>query len=187
MGYSLLAFSSSSVMGVEMLLFYLVVYMLAGLSTWFIILSLRLNTKLYPYKFNKELGDLVLLRKSNPALAFSFALIMFSIAGIPPLIGFLAKLGVFLSLLYVQYFIVALFSVICSVISTFYYIRIIKILYFENFLTGKLYFPITTNKTLLFSILVFCLLFLFINPTFLYLVIHKSVWYSFFDSMSFFV
>lgn len=181
MGYSLLAFSSSSVIGIEMLIFYIVIYMLAGLSTWFIIISLRLNNKLYSNKLNKELGDLILLRKANPALAISFSFIMFSIAGIPPLVGFLAKLGVFLSILHVQYFIIALFSVICSVVSTFYYIRIIKILYFENFLSGKLYYPITTNKTILFSISIFCLLFLFINPTFLYLVIHKSVWYSFSD------
>ena len=179
MGYSLLAISSSSLVGIEMLIFYVVVYMLAGIATWFIIISLRLNNKLYPNKLNKELGDLILLRKANPALAISFALIMFSIAGIPPLIGFLAKLGVFLSILHVQYFIIALFSIICSVISTFYYIRIIKVLYFENFLTGKLYYPITTNKTILFSLTVFCLIFFFLNPTLLYLIIHKSVWYSF--------
>ena len=184
MGYSLLAFSASSVVGLEMLIFYLVIYMLAGLAIWFIVISLRLNTKLYFNKLNKELGDLILLRKTNPALAFSFALIMFSIAGIPPLVGFLAKLGVFLSILNAQYFLVALFTIICSVVSTFYYIRIIKILYFENFLTGKLYYPITTNKIILFSISIMCLIFLFINPTFLYLVIHKAIWCTFSDLVS---
>jgi NADH-quinone oxidoreductase subunit N len=179
MGYALLAFSAFSTFGVEMLVFYLVIYMLAGLSIWFIIVSLKLNTKLYFNKLNKELGDFILLKKTNPALAISLALILFSIAGIPPLVGFLAKLGVFLSILQVKYYMIALLAILCSVISTFYYIRIIKILYFENFIAGKLYFPITTNKTILFSFSVLFLIFLFINPTFLYLIIQKTVWSSF--------
>jgi NADH-quinone oxidoreductase subunit N len=86
---------------------------------------------------------MILLNKSNPALAFSFALTMFSIAGIPPMLGFLAKMSVFLSVVGISYYIFALFSILFSVVSTFYYIRIIKILYFENsLLVGKLYYPI---------------------------------------------
>ena len=153
--------------------------MVAGLSTWFIILLLRLIRKTCVNKFSKELGDFVLLRKSNPALALSLALTMFSIAGIPPLVGFFAKMGIFLSILNSDYYIVALFSILCSVVSTFYYIRIIKILYFENILVGKLYYPITTNKTLLLGFSVFALGFLFFNPTFLYLITHSVVWFSF--------
>ena len=179
MGYALLAFSAGSRFGGEMLLFYLVIYMLSGLSVWFIILLLRVNRKRYTDKFNKELGDLALLRKSNPALAFSFSMAMFSVAGIPPLVGFFAKMGVFLSVLHAQYYFVALLAILCSVVSTFYYIRIIKILYFENLLVGQLYYPITTSKTVLFSSSIFLLFFLFINPTFLYLVVYKVILFSF--------
>jgi len=180
MGYVLLSFSTGSQFGVEMLLFYLVIYMLSGIAIWFIVLSVRENKKYYSNKFNKELGDFVLLRKSNPALAVSLSVSMFSIAGIPPLIGFFAKLGIFLSIFYVEYYIVALVAVLCSVVSTFYYIRIIKILYFENVLVGKLYYPIKTNKIIFFTFSVFALFFLFLNPTLMYLIIHNVVWKSFY-------
>ena len=179
MGYALLAFSAGSRFGTEMLLFYLVIYMLSGLGVWFIILVTKVNRKRYTDKFSKELGDLVLLRKSNPALAFSLTLTMFSIAGIPPLVGFFAKMGVFLSVLHAKYYFVALLAILCSVVSTFYYIRIIKILYFENLLVGKLYYPVLSAKTVLFSLLILSLLFLFTNPTFLYLLVYKVVLCSF--------
>ena len=175
MGYALLAFNSSiKFLGIEMLFFYLVIYILAGLCTWFIILSLTLKNKSNINKYNKELGDLVLLHKSNSALAIAFALTMFSIAGIPPMIGFLAKMGVFfivirngidqnwidpfdtsaisdpeftsIDLYHVEFFVIAVLAILCSVVSTFYYIRVIKILYFENTLVGKLYFPINNQK-----------------------------------------
>ena len=184
MGYCLLAFGASTSFGVEMLIFYLIIYMLAGLSIWFVVLSTRLNNKCYQNKFNKELGDLILLRRSNPGLAFSLALVMFSIAGIPPLVGFIAKLGVFLSILHVEYYIAAVFAILCTIISTFYYIRVIKVLYFERSLSGKLYYPIVTNKTILFSFFILLLIFFFINPTFLYLIIHKTVWCSLFCTTS---
>ena len=179
MGYALLAFSAGSRFGAEMLLFYLVIYMLSGLGVWFVILATRISRKRYTDKFSKELGDLVLLRKSNPALALSLTLTMFSIAGIPPLVGFFAKMGVFLSVLHAKYYFVALLAVLCSVVSTFYYIRIIKILYFENLLVGKLYYPLISSKTILFSILIFSLLFLFVNPTLLYLIVYKAILCSF--------
>ena len=169
MGYILIAFSTGTYLGIQMFLFYLIIYMISGLCVWSIFLFTRLkhtNTE----KYNKELGDLVLLRKSNATLAFSFSLVMFSIAGIPPLIGFIAKLGIFLGVIGISFYFVALTSILFSVVSTFYYIRIIKVLYFENILVGKLYYPINTGKTILLSLLIFSLSFLFINPTLLYLL-----------------
>lgn len=179
MGYALLAFSAGTHFGAEMLLFYLVIYILSGLGVWFVILATRTYRKRYTDKFSKELGDLALLKKSNPALALSLILTMFSIAGIPPLVGFFAKMGIFLSVLHAKYYFVALFAILCSVVSTFYYIRIIKILYFENLLVGQLYYPLVTSKTVLFSILIFSLLFLFVNPTLLYLIVYKAILCSF--------
>ena len=179
MGYSLLAFSAGSQFGIEMLLFYLVIYMLSGLSVWFVILATQANRKRYTEKFSKELGDLALLRKSNPALALSLTLSMFSIAGIPPLVGFFAKMGIFLSVLPTKYYFVALLAILCSVVSTFYYIRIIKILYFENLLVGKLYYQLLSSKTFVFSFSILSLLFFFVNPTILYLLVHKVILCSF--------
>jgi NADH-quinone oxidoreductase subunit N len=175
MGYILIAFSTVSYVGIQMLFFYLILYIVAGLCTWSIILFLRLKKKGLGNKYNKELGDLVLLRRSNPALAFSFALTMFSIAGIPPMVGFLAKMSVFLSVIGISFYMVGLLSILFSVVSTFYYIRIIKILYFENILVGRLYYSIDNSKTLILSLLVFSLVFLFLNPTFLYLLNYKTI------------
>ena len=116
----------------------------------------------------KIIWDLALLKKSNS--------MMFSIAGIPPMIGFIAKMNVFLSLVGSRFYFVALIiSILFSVISTFYYIRLIKILYFENLLVGKLYHPINTEKTIILSLLIFSLIFLFLNPTLLYLFSYKVI------------
>ena len=121
------------------------------------------------------MGDLISLKTSNSVLAFSFALTMFSVAGIPPMLGFLAKMSVFLSVVGISYYIIALFSILFSVISTFYYIRVIKVIYFENTLVGKLYYPIDNNKILLLSIFTISLIFLFTNPTLLYLLNYKVI------------
>lgn len=176
MGYALIVFSTACSLGILMLFFYLIIYIIAGLSTWSTILLLRLKKTNFKNKYNKELGDLVLLKKSNPALAFSFALTMFSTAGIPPMVGFFAKMGMFLSIISTSFYIIALLSLLFSVISTFYYIRIIKVLYFENTLVGKLYYAVNDNsRTLILSLLVFLLVFLFLNPTILYLLNYKIV------------
>ena len=170
MGYALVALGTLTNTAIHMLFFHLIIYMISGLCTWSIILLLRLRTKNHDNKYSKELGDITLLRKSNPALAFAFSLTMFSIAGIPPLIGFLPKMFIFLSALMMGYYMVIVASAVLSVIATFYYIRIIKVVYFENLLVGKLYYPINTNITLLISGLIFSILFLFFNPTLIQLV-----------------
>jgi NADH-quinone oxidoreductase subunit N len=180
MGYALIAFSTSTFAGIQMFLFYMVIYMVSGLCIWYIILLLRIKKNFSEKKYSKELSDLTLLRKSNAALALSLSLTMFSIAGIPPLVGFLAKMSVFLSVVGISFYFVALASILCSVVSTFYYIRIIKVLYFENLLVGKLYYPIKTTKTIILSVLIFSLLFFFCNPTILYLVNYKTIMCLFF-------
>lgn len=175
MGYILLAFSTNNFIGVEMLFFYLIIYVIVGLAVWFIILAIRVKQKTLSNKYNKELGDLAALNKANPALAFAFALTMFSLAGIPPMIGFIAKMSVFLSIINQSFYLVSLMAILFSIISTFYYIRIVKILYFENCLTGKLYYPIINNKILILSLLIIMLLFFFVNPTLLYLINYKLI------------
>jgi NADH-quinone oxidoreductase subunit N len=175
MGYALLSLSTLTSLGIQMLFFYLVIYIIAGLCTWGIVLSLRLKASKTNNKYSKELGDLVLLNKSNPSLAFVFAITMFSIAGIPPMIGFLAKMNIFIPVVNISYYSIAVISILCSVISTFYYIRIVKILYFENTIVGKLYYPLNYSKALILSLLAFLLIFLFIKPNLLYLIFYKTI------------
>jgi NADH-quinone oxidoreductase subunit N len=99
---------------------------------------------------------------------------LFSIAGIPPLVGFLIKLGVFSVVIKSSAYLISLVSILLTVISTFYYIRLIKVLYFENILVGKLYLPITTNKALLIAVLSFSLVILCLDPTLIYLLFYKA-------------
>ena len=175
-GYLLLSFSTNLTEGVQMTMYYIVIFMLSGLCFWSIYMFLRQKMRTNYYnKQNKELGDLILLRESNPILAIALVVTLFSIAGIPPLVGFLAKLGIFLSALSASTYIIALFSVLLSVISTFYYIRLIKIIFFENVLVGKLYYSISTNKSILISILFLSLILLCMFPMTLYITSHKAV------------
>jgi len=173
MGYTLLVFSTGTYVGVQMFLFYFIIYIISGLCIWYVFILVRLKNKHLKNKHSKELSDLVLLKKSNPGIAIIFALTLFSIAGIPPIAGFLAKINIFLSVIGISFYYVALISIICSVVSTFYYIRIIKILYFESVLVGKLYYPINNIKTIVLSFLVFLIIYLFLNPNFFYLTIFR--------------
>jgi NADH:ubiquinone oxidoreductase subunit 2 (subunit N) len=173
-GYLLLSFSTGSVEGLQMMFYYLAIYMISGLSFWAVYLFLIQKREVYYNKNNKELGDLVLLKESNPMLAFILAMTLFSLAGIPPLVGFLIKVGVFSVVVKSSAFLVSIVSIVLSVISTFYYIRVIKVLYFENTLVGKLYVPITTQKALLISVLVLLLIIFCLDPMIVYLLFYKA-------------
>jgi NADH:ubiquinone oxidoreductase subunit 2 (subunit N) len=174
MGYSLLAFSTFSVLGLEMLFFYLFTYILSNIIIWYIVIGLKKIKPGYSKKLSKDLSDFVLLGKSNKLLAFGLSVAFFSLAGIPPLLGFIAKFGVFLSLILQQFYTIAVLTILCSVVSTFYYVRLVKILYFENLLVGKLYF-FKPNNSIILCFAIFALSFLFFNPTLLYLIIHKMI------------
>lgn len=172
MGYSLIAFNTGTFEGIQMLLSYLFVYTISGLSLWSIFLFTRVKN-FYITKQNKDLTDIVLLSKSNKMIAIFFSISLLSIAGFPPMIGFIVKIGLFLTALESSMFFLTLISILCSVIATFYYIRIIKIIYFEKILVGKLYYPIKSQKGIIIVILFILLLFLFINPTLLFLLSYK--------------
>ena len=179
MGYALIAFSTYTLEGLQMVLFYLVIYMISGICIWSILLLFRPYNKVSPEKQNKELSDFAVLRNSNSLLVLTFALSMFSVAGIPPMIGFLAKINIFLSVVGSSFYAVALLTILFSIISTFYYIRVIKVLYFENLTVGKLYYPVNTKKVFVVGLFLFFLIFLFVSPNILYLNSYKAILFLF--------
>lgn len=174
-GYLLLSFSAGNSEGMQMVFYYLVIYMLSGLSFWSVYLFLRQKRSFYFNKSNKELGDLTLLNESNPMLALILVITLFSISGIPPIVGFLAKIGIFIVVIKSSAYLIAVLSILFSIISTFYYIRLIKVLYFEKTLIGKLYMPIITQKALLISTLAILLIVLCVDPMVVYLVFYKAM------------
>ena len=173
MGFVLLAFSVGTFEGVQIKFFYLIVYILTSLCVWGIILNLKLKKKMYSEKQNRDLGDLALLQESNNIIAQNFAVTLFSMAGLPPMVGFLAKMGVFKALTGVSIYFFAVINILFSVIATFYYLRVVKIVFFENLLVGSLYSSLNSKKVFLINFLNFLIVFFFISPVFLYLYSYK--------------
>ena len=173
MGFVLLAFSAGGFEGIQVKFYYLMVYILASVCIWSIVLNLQLKKKHYFEKQNRDLGDLALLQESNSVLAQNLGITLFSLAGLPPMVGFLAKMGVFKALSGVSVYYFSIINILFSVIATFYYLRITKIIFFENILVGKLYATMYSKKIFIINLLTFLLIFLFFNPMFLYLYSYK--------------
>jgi len=172
MGYILMGVSCGSLEGIQAVIIYLVVYVIMTMNVFASVLSLRSNKAVF-------ITDLRLLSKTNPMLAINLTLVLFSMAGIPPLAGFCSKFYLFFTALGSSLYITALIGVLTSVISCFYYIRLVKIMYFENDArvspcVGRLaYEPMDREKSLIIAITFFFVLFFFIYPYPLFLVSHK--------------
>tara|TARA_B100000579_G_C22390356_1_gene646964 strand:+ start:67 stop:468 length:402 start_codon:yes stop_codon:yes gene_type:complete len=82
-------------------------------------------------KYFEEIEDLSGLSKNHPALSFSLMIILFSLAGIPPLAGFFAKFYIFMSVIEQSMYYLAVIGLLSTVVAAFYYLRIIKIIYFD--------------------------------------------------------
>lgn len=174
MGLILISLSSGNFEGIKAIFYYFIIYILSGLAMWSIVLILRLKRKNSFEKHNKDLGDFSLLKESNVLLAYAAVITLFTIAGIPPTVGFLAKINIFLSLTTSSLYFIALISILATVISTFYYIRILKIIFFESILVGKLFYPINSKNIIVCNFLFFLLLFLFISPELISLFSYKT-------------
>ena len=83
-------------------------------------------------KYKEDLQDLSGISKKHPLIAISFLIILFSLAGIPPLGGFFAKFYVFMSVIENEMYVLAVIGLLTTVISAFYYLKIIKIIYFDE-------------------------------------------------------
>ncbi|RTL10536.1 MAG: NADH-quinone oxidoreductase subunit NuoN [Neisseriaceae bacterium] len=127
MGFVALGLVTVSVDGVSATIFYVVTYSLTALAGFGIL------TMLSKGDFEcQSLDDLKGLSKTHPVMAALIMLVMFSMAGIPPLVGFYAKFKILAALLAAGYVGVAVFAVIMSLIGAFYYIRVVKVMYFEE-------------------------------------------------------
>jgi len=166
-GYLLLSLSSNSIEGTQFLFFYIFIYMITSFGLWSLVLSLNNTGK------SKTILDLGVLSTKNQLLGFSAMISLFSLAGIPPLSGFFAKIEIFINALNSSIFLACFFAILSSVVSAFYYIRLVKIIYFEK---SPLYFSspvINYSCSILLTACTFALLFLFINPCFLLLLAQK--------------
>lgn len=139
-------------------------------------MSLRLTSSICFFSLSQEqryAPGFVVLAKTNPILAITLSITMFSYAGIPPLAGFCSKFYLFFAALGCGAYLLALIGVVTSVISCFYYIRFVKIMYFDTPETWILYKPMDREKSLLLAITVFLITFFFLYPSPLFLVTHQ--------------
>ena len=137
MGFATLALSTGNKSDVESILVYMVIYIVANIGFFSCLINIQNKTE----KDINNISDLAGLSVSNPSLAISIALYMFSFAGIPPLAGFFAKYYIFISLINEGLILLATFALIASVIGAFYYIRFVKIMFFDEVVdTNKITF-----------------------------------------------
>ncbi len=127
MGFALVGLASGTVEGAQGVLVYIAIYLVMTLGMFSIILAMKRNGE------NVEnIADFAGLARTNPLLAFFMAMLLFSLAGIPPLAGFFAKFYVFLAAIKAGLFTLAVLGVLSSVVGAYYYLYIIKLMYFDE-------------------------------------------------------
>jgi NADH-quinone oxidoreductase subunit N len=126
MGYALIGLAVGTSAGVRGTLIYLVIYVFMTAGTFGCILAMRRKGRAV-----EQISDLAGLASNDPALAMAMAVFMFSLAGIPLMSGFFAKLYIFLASVQAGLWTLAIIGVLTSVVSAFYYIRIVKVMYFD--------------------------------------------------------
>ncbi|WP_404378907.1 NADH-quinone oxidoreductase subunit NuoN [Caenispirillum salinarum] len=126
-GYALIGLAVADEQGVRGMLIYLAIYLFMNVGTFAVILSMR-----FKGRATEQISDLSGLSKTHPVMALWLAIFMFSMAGIPPLAGFFGKLYVFLAAVQAELYGLAVIGVLTSVVAAFYYLRIIKVMYFDE-------------------------------------------------------
>ena len=157
-GYVLIALAAGNQDGIKSVAIYMSIYMIMNVAIFTILLSLKSNEG-----YIENISELSGLSKSKPIIGLAIAIIMFSMAGIPPFIGFFGKFYVFIAALNQGLVTLSILGVVASVISAYYYLRIIKVMYFDDLNSNNNYnFLISTkSKFILFFILFFMSFFVF--------------------------
>jgi NADH-quinone oxidoreductase subunit N len=127
MGYALVGLAAGTAEGVQGVLIYMSIYVAMTLGTFAVILSMRRDGRLV-----ETISDLAGLSRTHPTMAFFLAVLLFSLAGIPPIAGFFAKFYVFLAAIKAGLFTLAVIGVLTSVVGAYYYLAIVKIMYFDE-------------------------------------------------------
>jgi len=127
MGFALVGLAAGTAEGAQGVLVYIAIYVAMTLGSFAIILAMKRGGKHF-----ENISDFSGLSRTNPVLAFFFAMLLFSLAGIPPLAGFFAKFYVFVAAIKAGLFTLAVIGVLTSVVGAFYYLTIIKVMYFDE-------------------------------------------------------
>ena len=170
-GYVLAGISTGTNLGIQSTIIYLTIYLIMNIGAFgFILMMKRENT------YYENINELSGLSSNHPILALGFLIILFSLAGIPPLAGFFAKFYIFMAVIESEMYTLAIIGLITTVISAFYYLRIIKIIYFDK---PKKPFEKDYNLGLKASLILSSIVILiyFINPSILNNIISTLIVY----------
>ncbi|WP_043364436.1 NADH-quinone oxidoreductase subunit NuoN [Belnapia sp. F-4-1] len=126
-GYALMGLAVSSDIGLRGLLVYMAIYVFMNMGSFAVLVAMRRQGRAV-----ERIEDLAGLGRTDPTMALWMAVFMFSMAGIPPLAGFFGKLYVFLAAVQGGYWTLAVIGVLTSVVSAYYYLRIVKVMYFDE-------------------------------------------------------
>ena len=159
MGYALAGVATGTESGYISTIIYITIYIVMNLGTFACLYLMKADEK-----YTEKIEDLSGLSKEKPIFAFSFLILFFSLAGIPPLGGFFAKFFVFMSVIESELYALAIIGLLTTVISAFYYLKIIKIIYFDD---NKIKFDDVRNVSVKTTIFLSCLILslYFISPS----------------------
>ena len=127
MGYGLIGLATGTAEGVRGVLVYLSIYLAMNVGAFAVILCMRRDGEMV-----ERIEDLAGLSRTNPMMALAMGIFMFSLAGVPPLAGFFAKFYIFMAALDSGLYTLAVIGVLASVVGAYYYVRIVKIMYFDD-------------------------------------------------------
>ena len=146
-GYAL-AVATGAISGYKSSIVYISIYVIMNIGAFSCLYLLKKDGQ-----YKENISDLSGISKKHPILAISFLIILFSLAGIPPLGGFFAKFYIFVAVLEQKMYALAIIGLLTTVMSAFYYLKIIKTIYFDD---SKISFDSAKNKTAQISILLSC-------------------------------
>jgi NADH-quinone oxidoreductase subunit N len=158
-GYALIGLAAGTPAGVRGVLVYMAIYLFMNIGTFAVILCMKRDGRMI-----EQIDDLAGLSRTQPALALALAIFMFSMAGIPPLAGFFAKIYVFLAAIDAGLYALAVIGVLASVVGAYYYLRIVKLMYFDEPVSVGYDRPIGREMQAVLLITAVVILFFFAYP-----------------------
>ncbi len=149
-GYALAGVATGAISGYQSAIVYISIYVIMNIGAFSCLYLLKKDGK-----YKENISDLSGISKKHPLLAISLLIILFSLAGVPPLGGFFAKFYIFVSVLEKEMYTLAIIGLLTTVMSAFYYLKIIKTIYFDD---SIITFESTKNRTAQASIFASCII-----------------------------
>jgi proton-translocating NADH-quinone oxidoreductase chain N len=172
-GYLLLALSCGTLEGLQALVIYLVIYMIMTVNLFSVLLAPLRRSHFDALDRVKYTSDLAMVGRTNPLLGATLAVGLFSIAGIPPLAGFYSKAFLFWAAPSSSQYVGAFIGIASSVVSCFYYIRVVNVMYFQAPKTPLTFSRLSIENSYIAAITFLFLLFFMVYPSPLYTVSHR--------------